>query len=97
MADMATHGAKVVHVDDWGGGGACWGVLQLGGGQIKGDINEHGGGGGADRVRGKGASLTLVGMMIVLLANGTGGRGGLALSFVLLLLLSSVRWDRNRA
>ena len=27
MAHMATHGAKVVHVDDWGGGRTCGRVL----------------------------------------------------------------------
>ena len=27
MAYMATHGAKVVHVNDWGGGRTRWGVL----------------------------------------------------------------------
>ena len=32
MAHMATHGAAVVHVDDWGGGRMCGRVLQLGGG-----------------------------------------------------------------
>ena len=28
VANMATHGTKVVHVDDWGGGGERWGILQ---------------------------------------------------------------------
>ena len=98
MAYMATHGAKVVHVDDWGGGGACWGILQFGGGWGKGEVEEHGGGGRLDSIRGDGAGLTLVGTMVIFLADGARRRGGgLALSFVLLLVLSSVRWDGNGA
>ena len=41
--------------------------------------------------------LTLIRGVIGLPADGAGGRGGLALSFVLLLVPSSVRWDGNRA
>ena len=84
MAHMATHGAKVVHVDDWGGGRTRGRVLQLGGGWV-------------DSVRGEGVSLAFIGMMVIFPANGAGGRGGFVLSFVLLLLPSSVRWNRNRA
>ena len=97
MAYMATHGAKVVHVDDWGGGRTRGRELQLGGGWGLGELKEHGGGGRADSVRGEGAGLTFISTMVVFPANGAGGRGGFALSFVLLLLLLSVRWDRNRA
>ena len=97
MAHMTTHGTEVVHVNDWGGGRARRGVLQLGGVQGKGDLNEHGGGGRADSIRGEGAGLAFISVMVIFPANGAGGRRGLALSFVLLLLLSSVRWDRNRA
>ena len=97
MAYMATHGAKVVHVNDWGGGGTRGRVLQLGGGRGQGELKEHSGGERVDSVRGEGVSLAFVGMMVLFPANGAGGRGCFALSFVLLLLLSSVRWDRNRA
>ena len=97
MAHMATHGAKVVHVDDRGGGRTCGRVLQLRGIQGKGEIEEHGGGERTDSVRGEGASLTFISMMVVFLANGAGGRDGFALSFVFLLPLLSVRWNRNRA
>jgi hypothetical protein len=96
MAHMATHGAKVVHVNDWGGGRTRQGVLQLRGSWGKGEVEEHGGGGRADSVRGDGANLTFVGMMVLLLANGAGGRGGFAFSLVSLLSLLSVRWNRNR-
>ena len=111
MANMATHGAEVVHVDDWGGRGDRWGVLQFrgsegeldehsGGGRVdsvrdKGDINGQRGG-RADGVRGGSMSLTLIRGVVSLPTDGAGGRGGLALSFVLLLVLSSMRWDRNR-
>ena len=96
MANMATHGAEVVHVDDWGGRGDCWGVPKRRGAWGKGDSDGHGGG-RADSVGGEGASLTFVGRVVSLPADGAGGRGGFALSFVLLLVLSSVRWDRDRA
>jgi hypothetical protein len=97
MAHMATHGAKVVHINDWGGGRTCGRVLQLGGGQGQEELKEHGGGGRVDSVRGEGACLTFISLMVIFPANGAGGRGGFALSFVLLLLLSLVRWDRDRA
>ena len=134
MANMATHGAKVIHVDDWGGRGDCWGVAQRRGawgegdsdghgvarvsdwrgGRAEGKLDERGGGvhagsvldqgdidgqrgGGADGVRGRGLSWTLVRSVVRLPADGAGGRGGLALSLVLLLVLSSVGWDRNGA
>ena len=134
MAHMTTHGAKVVHVDDWGGSGDRWGVLQCrgawgegdsdghgvahvsrwGGGRAEGELEERSGGiradrvldygnvdgqrgGGADGVRGGGLSWALVRSVVLLPAEGAGGRGGLALSLVLLLALSSVRWDRNGA
>ena len=96
VADVTAHGTKVVHVDDWGGGGACWGILQFGGGWGKGEVEKHGGGGRADSVRGEGVGLTFIRGMVSFLANGARGRGGFALSFVLLLVLLSVRWDRNR-
>ena len=96
MANVATHGAEVVHVDDWGGGGYSWGVPKCRGAWGKGDSDEHGGG-RADSVRGEGASLTFIRRVVSLPADGAGGRGGFALSFVLLLVLSSVGWDRNRA
>jgi hypothetical protein len=114
MANMATHGAEVIHVDDWGGGGDRWGVLQFRGSWGEGELEEHSGGGGADSVRDEGdidgqrggradgvrggsTILTLIRGVVGLLAEGAGGRRGLALSFVLLLVLSSVRWDRNGA
>ena len=96
MAHIATHGAKVVHVNDWGGGGMCGRVLQLRGSRGKGEVEEHGGGGRTDSVRREGASLTFIGMMVVFLANGAGGRGSFTLSFVFLLSLLLVRWNRNR-
>ena len=96
VANVAAHRIKVIHVDDWGGGGKRWGIPQRRGAQGKGDGDGHGGG-RADSVRGEGASLTLVGMMVILLADGTGGGGSLALSLVLLLSFSSVRWNSNRA
>ena len=98
VSGVATHGAKVVHVDDWGGGGARRGILQFGGGWGKGEVEEHGGGGRADSVRGEGAGLTLVGAMVIFLADGARGRGGcLAFSLVLLLFLSTMRWNWDRA
>ena len=97
VADVATHGTKVVHVNDWGGGGERWGIPQRRGPRGKGDGNGHDGGGRVDSVRGEGASLTLVSMMVILLANGARGGGGLALSLVLLLSLLSVRWNRDGA
>ena len=113
MAHMATHGAKVVHVNDWGGGRARWGVLQLRGSWTEGELEERSGGVGADSVwddgdidgqrggradgvRGGSVSLTLIRSVVSLPTDGARGRGGLALSLVLLLVLSSVRWDRNR-
>ena len=60
----------------------------------KGDIDRHRGG-RADGVRGGDLLWTLIGSVVSLPADGAGGRGGLVLSLV--LLLSSVRWDRNRA
>ena len=131
MAHMATHGAEVVHVDDWGGRGDRWGVPQCrgawgerdsdghgvahvgdwGGGRTEGKLEECSGGpcvrdkgdvdgqrgGGSDGVGGGGLSWTLVGSVVRLPADGARGRGGLALSLVFLLVLSSVRWDRNGA
>ena len=110
MADMATHGAEVVHVDDWGSRGNRWGVLQFRGSRAEGELEEHSGGGRVDSIRDKGyidgqrggradgvRDLTLIRGMVSLPADGAGGRGGLALSFVLLLAPSSVRGDRNRA
>ena len=96
MANMATHGAEVVHVDDRGGRGDCWGVPKRRGAWGKGDSDGHGGG-RADSVRRESTSLTLIRRVVSLLTNGTGGWGGFALSFVLLLVLSSMGWDRNRA
>ena len=96
MANMATHGAEVVHVDDWGGGRAHWGVLQFGGSRGEGELEAHGRGGRVGSVRGEGACLTLIRRVVSLPVDGAGGRGGLALSLVLLLVLSSMRWDRNR-
>ena len=96
VSDVAAHGTKVVHVDDWGGGGERWGIPQHRGTWGKGDGDGHGGG-RADSVRGEGTSLTLVSMMVILLANGARRGGGLALSLVLLLSFSSVRWNRDRA
>ena len=97
VANVAAHGTKVVHVDDWGGGWERWGIAQCRGTWGKGDGDGHGGGGRADSVGGVCAGLTLVGVMVILLANGTRGRGGLVLSLVLLLSFSLVRWDRNGA
>ena len=103
MAHMATHGAEVVHVDDWGGSGDRWGIAQCRGTWGEGDSDGHGvahvsdWGGRADGVGGGGLSWTLIRSVVRLPANGTGGRGGLALSLVLLLVLSSVRWNRNGA
>ena len=92
--DRDGHGVALV--SDWGGrtegeldecsGGLC--VLN------KGDIDGQRGR-GADGVRGSSLSWTLIRSVVCLPAEGTGGRGGLALSLVLLLVLSSVRWDRN--
>ena len=96
MAYMATHGAEVVHVDDWGGGRTRWGVLQFRGSRGEGELEAHGRGGRADSVRGESARLTLIRRVVSLPADGARRRGGLALSFVLLLVFSSVRWDRNR-
>ena len=62
----------------------------------KGDIDGQRGG-RADGVRGGGLNLTLIRGVVSLPADGAGGRGGLVLSLVLLLVLSSVRWDRDRA
>ena len=97
MAHVATHGAEVVHVDDWGGGRTHGGVLQLGQSQGKGEVEGHSGGGGMDSVRRDGASLTFVSMVVLFFANGAGVGGGLALSLVFLLPLLSVRWNGNRA
>ena len=97
VTNMAAHGTEVIHVNDGRGGRTHWGVLQLGGHRCEGELKGHGGGGRADSVRGEGARLTLIRRVVSLPADGAGGRGGLALSFVLLLVLSLVRWDRNRA
>ena len=97
VADVATHGTEVVHVNDRGGGGTRWRVLQLRGSWGEGELEGHGGGGRMDSIRGKGAGLTFIGRMVSFPANGAGGWGGLVLSFVLLLVLLLVRWDRNRA
>ena len=96
MANMATHGTEVVHVDNRGGSGDRWGVPKCRGARGKGNSDGHRGG-RADSVRGEGASLTFVRRVVSLLADGAGRRGGLALSLVLLLVLSLVRWDRNGA
>ena len=42
MAHMATHGTKVVHVDDWGGRGDRWGIPQCRGAWGEGDSDGHG-------------------------------------------------------
>ena len=110
MANVATHGAEVVHVDDWGSRGNHWGVLQFRGSRAEGELEEHSGGGRVDSIRDEGyidgqrggradgvRDLTLIRGMVSLPADGAGGRGGLALSLVLLLVLSSVRRDRNGA
>ena len=97
VANMATHGTKVVHVDNWRGGRERWGIPQHRGAWGKGDGDGHRGG-RADSVRGEGASLTLIGVVVILLADGARGRGGcLALSFVLLLFFLTMRWNRDRA
>ena len=96
MANMATHGTEVVHVDNWGGSRDRWGEPKCRGAQGKGNSDGYRGG-GADSVRGAGAGLTFVRRVVSLLADGAGRRGGLALSLVLLLVLSPVRWDRNGA
>ena len=62
----------------------------------KGDVDGQRGG-RADGVRGRSLGLTLIRGVVSLSAEGAGGRGGLALPFVFLLVLSSVRWDRDRA
>ena len=54
MAYMTTHGAKVIHVNDWGGRGARWGVLQFRGSRAERELEEHSGGGGAGSVRDEG-------------------------------------------
>ena len=107
MANMATHGAEVVHVNDWGGRGGRGGVVQFRGSRGERELEEHSRGRGADSVRDKGdvdgqrggraggvrggsMRLTLIRGVIGLPADGAGGRGGLALSFVLLLTLPSV-------
>ena len=72
------------------------GGARAGGVRDQGDIDGQRGG-RADGVRGGTMSLTLIRGVVSLPADGAGGRGGFALSFVLLLVLSSVRWDRNRA
>ena len=130
MAHMATHGAEVVHVDDWGGRGDRRGVSQRRGaggvgdsdghgvahvsgwsGRTEGELDECSGGlcvlhkGDIDGQRGRGAggvggsglSWALIRSVVCLPAEGTGGRGGLALSLVLFLVPSSMRWDRNGA
>ena len=94
---MATHGTKVIHVNDGGGRRTHWRVLQFRGSWGEGELEEHRGGGRANSVRGEGAGQTLIRRVVSLPADGAGGRGGLALSFVLLPVLSLVRWDRNRA
>ena len=48
VAHVATHGAEVVHVNDWGGGRMHRGVLQLGGVRDEGEVDEHSGGRGVD-------------------------------------------------
>jgi hypothetical protein len=92
-------GHRFTHVVDWGGGRTD-GELEEGSGGLcvldKGDIDGQRGG-GTDGVGGGGLSWTLIRRVVLLSADGTGGRGGLALSLVLLLVLSSVRWDRNGA
>ena len=54
MANMATHGAEVVHLNDWGGRGDRQGVLQFRGSRGEGELEEHSGGRGANSVRDKG-------------------------------------------
>ena len=46
MAHVATHGAEVVHVDDWWGGRTCGGVLELR--RAEGEVDKHAGGRGVD-------------------------------------------------
>ena len=43
---VATHGAEVVHVDDWWGGRTCGGVLELR--RAEGEVDKHAGGRGVD-------------------------------------------------
>ena len=75
---------------------AKWGKVVTRGARGEGNSDGHRGG-RADSVRGEGASLTFVRRVVSLLADGAGRRGGLALSLVLLLVLSPVRGDRNGA
>ena len=48
MAHVATHGAEVVHVNDWRGSRVCGRVLQLGGVRGKGERDSGSGGRGVD-------------------------------------------------
>ena len=92
-------GHRFAHVSDRGGGRTEGKLEECSGGfcvRDKGDIDGQRGG-GADGVSGGGLSWTLIRSVVRLPADGTGGRRGLALPLVLLLVLSSVRWDRNGA
>ena len=97
VVDSDGHG--VTHVSDWGGGRTEGELDERSGGDSvldQGDIDGQRGR-GVDGVGGGGLSRTLIRSVVRLPADGTGRRGGFALSLVLLLVLSSVRWDRNGA
>ena len=85
MAHMATHGAEVVHVDDWGSGRTEGELEECGGGlcvRDKGDVDGQRGR-GVDSIGGGGLSWALIRSVVRLPADGTGRRGGFALSLVL--------------
>ena len=46
VPSVTTHGAEVVHVNDWQGGRMCGGVLELR--RAEGEVDEHAGGRGVD-------------------------------------------------
>ena len=94
VAHVATHGAEVVHVNNWGGSRACRRVLQLGGVRDKGEEDGGSGGRGADcgcSIKEVYVDQTFVGVMVIFPTSGTGVRTGLALPFVSLLPFSSMR------